>query len=305
LQEDEVKSKRKRLLIIIGLVVFLAAVGYLAYTFFVPSIDMSNPQIQFTGCFADGSGDEQAFTRSVESAPEVELPFDLTGTWAQHEIGTTISSVPIVGEVDTTTTSILRVEMRQTGNRVEMVAQDCGLFSETTAEMSEFIVPQAYVDAMEPGERHAVVVPTASGGFSFRQGRFTRVVGAHLTDLEHEALPTEDDDPRVFDDDGDGNPGATVRTEGIVDGDIYVVQRNWVEMCGDVVSPDRIFGHTRWGSDQSVLGASSFILNQSPDSMPHPDPERHLFTACRIDPAWTCQDILQHKDTLFAQCDTR
>jgi hypothetical protein len=129
-----------------------------------------------------------------------------------------------------------------------------------------------------------------------------------LDDPMNETLPESAEDPRVIDQDGDGEPGMTVRVEGIISGDIYVAQRNWKVFCGDLVSGDettgsedapRIAGNIRWGMDQRVLGASSGLLNRQTDSVPHPDLARNTFEIVPIDPAWGCDDIEAHADALF------
>jgi hypothetical protein len=124
----------------------------------------------------------------------------------------------------------------------------------------------------------------------------------HLDSVVNDPMPENADDPRVFDQDGDGNPGMTVLTQGMIDGEIYIAERDWVEMCGDVVNPNLMQGYIRWGAEQTVLGASTFMLNQKPESMADPDPERHRFITCRVDPSMTCQDIIDNYETLFTEC---
>lgn len=77
----------------------------------------------------------------------------------------------------------------------------------------------------------------------------------HLDDPGNDALPTAADDPRVFDQDGDGKPGVT-----LVLGDntceMYVVQRGEMKWSGSVVSATRIEGGGSSTSEQVVLSST-------------------------------------------------
>ena len=66
------------------------------------------------------------------------------------------------------------------------------------------------------------------------------VVGALLSDPEHEALPTDPEDARVDDTDADGRPGVTV--ENSLGGLQNIVFRNVGKAGGRVVSSNRIVG---------------------------------------------------------------
>ncbi|MBN1946524.1 MAG: hypothetical protein JW797_12695 [Bradymonadales bacterium] len=265
-------------------------------------LHMRNPEpVTLSQCFADTNDAPvapEAVAELVAPYEEIELPFDLSGTWAHKEWSSTFSVVPIVGQIETITTSFLRAELQQIGSHIVMTVEDCGMFSDTSTQLSRFFIPEPYIRAMEPGTRHAVVTPQ-DGGYRLRQYRFLRLLGIDLEDPAHDPLPGNEDDPRIFDDDGDGHPGLTVRVEGVISGDIYVLQRNWNELCGTVVSPDHMEGYLRWAAEQQVLGASNFLLNSNPESMPNPDPEEHRFIHRRIDPSMTCADIVRDQEQIF------
>ena len=233
---------------------------------------------------------------------DVELPFDLTGVWAQQEISSSLSDAPLVGVVETTTTDTLLVRMDQSGNRVEMVVESCGMDSLGSSSAAQVTIPQSYIDAMDPGHRSAVIEPW-EGGYRIRQERFLRVLGAELDDIENEPLPVDADDPRVVDHDGDGNPGVTVLVDGLLSGEIYLLQRSWIELCGDVITPNRLEGFVRWGMDQSVVDASNLLLDANADSIPNPDWNTQRFVSCRLDQDMTCEELFANRETVFAECD--
>ena len=72
------------------------------------------------------------------------------------------------------------------------------------------IIPDAFVAALPPFTRTGTYVE-AGGEHTYALPRFYLVQGANLTDEANEALPTAPDDPRVYDQDGDGKPGMTLR----------------------------------------------------------------------------------------------
>ena len=121
-----------------------------------------------------------------------------------------------------------------------------------------------------------------------------------LEDEANDPVPVDEEDPRIVDVDGDGNPGITVLVEGVISGQVYVVQRHWKELCGDVLSEDRIEGYVNWDTNQRVVGASSFVLNRTPEATPHPDWELNRFVLLRIDSALTCEDLIANEEQTFA-----
>ena len=66
------------------------------------------------------------------------------------------------------------------------------------------------------------------------------VVGANLDDPAHDALPTDANDARVVDADGDGQPGVTVNNS--LGGEQHIVFRNVGTSKGRVLSSNEILG---------------------------------------------------------------
>jgi hypothetical protein len=125
--------------------------------------------------------------------------------------------------------------------------------------------------------------------------------GVHLTDPLGESMPSGPDDPRVYDQDNDGNPGLTVEVSGIVSGQTYIIQRDISSMEGFVLSQDRAEGLVSFTAEFIAVGATSAILMQMNDYQTWTDPvaENSYVIFQRIDPSWTCADIMANKDTLF------
>jgi hypothetical protein len=73
-------------------------------------------------------------------------------------------------------------------------------------------------------------------------------------------LPTTLDDPRVIDEDQDGNPGITINVTGLVGGSIYSVQRQVTSVAAIPVAADRFEGMLNFVSEQNVLASSPASL---------------------------------------------
>ena len=104
----------------------------------------------------------------------------------------------------------------------------------------------------------------------------------------------------MFDEDGDGHPGVTIRMIGLIDGEMRVVQRTVNELEGVMTADaETIIGRVTWSSEQHVLDATSAFLRASPSSRPHPDPARSHFVMRRVPASLGCDDLLSDHARLF------
>jgi len=220
-----------------------------------------------------------------------EVP-DLSGCWVMVQVMPALTSLPLVGAVELTTITGTVVEVEQDGT--ELVLRDTVCF--TDVEMSPPVatsqVPAGFIASLDPAPRRARL-EARGAGWTLVQPYQVDVRGAMLAVPESESLPTDADDPRVWDQDGDGHPGLTVAVQvaGIVTGKTYVVERLGYDLCGEWVDPNTILGTMTWTSEQIVLAASNVLLCMSYSYAPHPDPTRSSFVMRRMDPAWTCETI--------------
>ena len=229
-------------------------------------------------------------------------PFDLTGTWAVMQVTSDIVVYPFVGEKTRTTSLILHVEMRQNGTEVQVFESHCLVDTDSGTTMVSTEIPKAFLGSLGIVERTATLEPTPEG-WRFIEPWPTEVHGARLADPVNDPLPTAADDPRVFDQDGDGNPGITVRVSvlGLISGEVYAVQRLWKLLEGTVVTPDLIRGLITWTNEQVTIGASNPFLNTSGDARIDPVPERSYFVAIRVPSGTTCDDLKESWRALFGR----
>lgn len=213
----------------------------------------------------------------------------LSGSWAQLIVNTSLSDVPVIGRVRSETRTWLRLDIEQQGDSARVTSRVCRIeITGSRAVRTE--IPRAFVAALPVREHQLRIAASAGlpGLFGWEQ---TEVLGARLRDPLRDPLPTRPDDQRVVDQDGDGHPGMTVKVRGMVDGDIYLVQRGWSALATRVVTDDEISGTVAWRTEQSILDATSRLLKGGPPTAPDPSPARNWFRSLRIDPGAGCDEI--------------
>ncbi len=111
-------------------------------------------------------------------------------------------------------------------------------------------------------------------------------VGIRLDDPFNDPLPTDPNDPRIVDDDGDGKPGLTVTIEVTPEfiGELYIARREIFAFEAFLTEPDLLTGVVTDDSEQLVIGASDPVFASSPANWgqyPDLDQEPDHPAACR------------------------
>ncbi len=122
-------------------------------------------------------------------------------------------------------------------------------------------------------------------------------IGIDLDDPANESLPTDRNDPRITDDDGDGKPGVTATIGS--DGELYIARREIFAYDVTQVSPDRLEGFITDDSEQLVVGASHEIFDSPTEWRQHPDPALNPVIWVRVDDTWDCERLAAERDDLF------
>ena len=234
-----------------------------------------------------------------ESAPAQLGPADLAGTWVQKVVTTAVSDVPIIGEVTSRTVALQRVQLTHQDDQLAMQIEACDVRVNSSVDAIKTHIPDRFVHALSGVSRPARLEHEA-GGSRFVVPRHVFILGMHLREPSSEYLPTEANDPRVFDQDRDGYPGVTVRVSGLIDGKLFLVHRGWDRREGRIVDRDRIRGRVEWRKEQIVLDSTSIFLGQPPDTHPHPDAAQSFFRMHRVDDTWTCEKLVAKQQTVFA-----
>jgi len=203
-----------------------------------------------------------------------------------------LATLPLAGETLRTTAVMQLVEIIQTGSLLSLRDTYCSTVVDDGTALARTVIPEVFVRALRPGTRFASLSPASTGG-RFVQDEYIEVRGARLANPEEDRLPTNPNDPRVVDQDGDGFPGMTIRVTvlGFVDGAAYVVQRVRYRLLGTVVDADTVRGTIDWSTEQVVLAASTPLLRVDAPSRPHPDSSRSAFLMTRVDPSADCDAL--------------
>lgn len=228
----------------------------------------------------------------------VVQPVDISGVWAQLVVSSQLSDVPFAGRVRQQTISIQRVIIKQNGEAVTLEAQTCALEFDSGTSLVQLKFPEKFVNALGVDIKPARFDPST---LSFVQPRTTYLRGVRLQDPVKDPLPTDPKDPRIFDQDGDGNPGMTIKASviGLLNADIYIIQRDWNVLRGRLVSNTTLDGLVEWGSEQVILGATNPIfLNPNP-TFPDPNPNNSFFRSTRVSTETSCEQISAQRDRLF------
>lgn len=244
------------------------------------------------GLAGDAGGDGANGDGNASSIP------DLNGSWAQRWTVASVDSLPVIGDVSASTTSIHRLSIEQHGLELLVRVQTCRIEINSGTDIIQEIIPDAFVASLGTAVRTSWLEKDGER-YRFIQPRTYEIRGVRLIDAANEALPKSAEDPRVYDQDQDGRPGVTVRVTGLVDGEVWVVQRDSHEVEGLVAGPDQVEGTIRWSKEQAVLGADNPLLTSPLPSVPDPDPSRSRMEMVRLQDDLDCVEILADEASLF------
>jgi len=175
----------------------------------------------------------------------------------------------------------------------ELRVRTCALALSAPTEIVRTVFPDAFVRSLPEQIRSVRFVRLASG-VGFCAPRQLEIRGAALGDAESDPLPRSPDDARLVDQDGDGRPGVTVRVSGLVNGEVYVVQKDWYQLEGDfeaAAGRPTLQGTVAWQTEQVVLGADNPILDRQQLTSPDPDSANNRFSLLPVDATATCADL--------------
>lgn len=257
---------------------------------------------------ASGAGGASSYDAGVETgggggsgggdASEAEPP-SVEGTWAQLLFYASINDIPAVGQTNGSVVTVQRTTIDRDGTSLTMEVEPCAIEIDNGTPLVSTIIPDAFVESLGITTR-AGALSFGAGRWRFVQDQSLQLRGVKLDDPANDSLPVEAEDPRIWDQDGDGKPGVTVRITGIADGEVYVIQRDTHGLDGEA-SDDRMDGLADWLTEQVVLGADNPILTTQTSSVRDPDASASYFRSTRIGEEVGCEAILAQRDELFAR----
>jgi hypothetical protein len=218
---------------------------------------------------------------------------ELVGRWAHYDV--------VAYEDDAIKTLIISYGFNDlTILDGELVDQGSFCFSEQrTDQPIQTSLSDAATQAIRPPPTPVEV--TSDDTLTISRPATPTPVGIHLEDPADEPLPTDPDDPRIVDDDGDGNPGITVTVQVSADlvGELYIARREIFAYVATLTAPDRLEGTVNDDSEQLVIGASDPIFLVESDWRQHPDPTKSPIIMIRVDDTWDCERLAAERDALF------
>ncbi|MEZ5247619.1 MAG: hypothetical protein R2707_21210 [Acidimicrobiales bacterium] len=236
-------------------------------------------------------------TTSVAPEPADILPAgaeDLVGRWAHFDA---VAYEDDVFKSLIISTGFSDLELRDgvLWNRQRFchaeMANDQGIDTSISDEATSAIIP---IDT-------PVEVSSVDGRLRVVRPATPTPIGIDLADPANDALPTDPDDPRIVDSDGDGFPGVTahIRITDDIEGDLYIARREIFEYDVTQESPDRLVGTITDSSEQLVLGASNEIFITPAQWEQVPDPSLNPVIWQRVDADWDCARLAAERDEIF------
>jgi hypothetical protein len=231
----------------------------------------------------------------------------LAGVFGHKVFAATLVQVPIPGIEDELGGGFQWLLLRREYDAREAVYRQtselcAGLNVEVHGTVAD--VPSSTYRAVPPSTDELVTVDHATGALS--EVGLVQLWGLRgLEDPAHDPLPVSLEEAKsaafadkVWDMDGDDEPGYTTFVEGIVNGEAWGVLRRRSSYRGAVLGADRVFGLVETGYDSTIFGASDPSVEAVLDSAApaFPDPGASWFEELRLPDDATCDDVVDLED---------
>ncbi len=212
------------------------------------------------------------------------------GAYRLEMIMASVSRLPFFGTSKSASRSISLVEIRAEGDELMQSHKVCDFRVLDDSAMIKMIFPDKFVAALAQ-HTYPIQVEKDAQGWRYRADLGIERIGYRPGPADAK-LPTAADDPSVYDWDGDGHPGATLKLSVplLPDGELYVVQRGHSVLNGRVTQPGKIEGGIEVRSfEHRVLGARPGFLNKSPEIQA--DPKESRFSITQVVVGSTCETL--------------
>jgi hypothetical protein len=218
----------------------------------------ANPDAQQVSEVAASAQEAATASPYCTDKPALASVTDLSGTWVARVQGSQIVNAAVVGELHTESIFFVLMTISQTGTAVVIDGRYCDRVEndQSKAFVPVVLIPDAWAHTEKPVHRTGSFAPGADGYSILSLPPATEIAGAVLIDPSSD-LPTKADDPRVIDEDNDGNPGITIQLSGTsISGQLYSVQRQITSVEAVAVAADRLMGTLVFNSTQTVLAST-------------------------------------------------
>ncbi len=225
------------------------------------------------GMDTDNHDDPDADTLQLGDGPGAGT---MTGTWMLiHEASTCVLSQEQV------TTAFYLVDIEQDGDGpvLRETRRLCDMSLSAILGLTP-VIPHKVLESIEFTELDLGLISSHDTRGSYASSTEVALWGVQLDDPLRDPLPSQPDDPAVFDADGDDQPGVTLLMEG-TDCERYVIQRQIVRYTGNLTKPNQIDGSSTTLTDTQVFSATNVLCSVNPPLIAN---DRHnLFRMVRVD----------------------
>lgn len=228
------------------------------------------------------------FAGAVGFAPSSAASETSNARYALFQETVSVTKIPVLKDVVQKTRSVAVLDLDRQEKRLFGSGPLCSLATESESSVLRTHFPPAFVRSLPPIQVDGAL-SVRDGKTFFRQDEQVLVLGAKLKNPSRDPLPESPKDARVYDQDGDGHPGMTVRITGFVKGDVYVAQRNRTRLDG-VENKEGFTGEVRLQTERRILDASSSMLKKG--GVPVEDPSRSRFVLRKVPSGWGCEQAL-------------
>jgi hypothetical protein len=233
----------------------------------VSSVRLATVALAVFGCGGGGSEPDAAPADAPGGQEVASGPFcsnhqavpsltDLTGTWVARMVGAQIVFSP-VGSIHIESVAYQLLTLRQDGQDIAVDGRNCDRTEiDPPGALVPVIVPPAWAHTEKPVHRRGSFAPGIDGVPVLTLPPYVENAGAVLAPGDT-TLPTQASDPRVIDEDGDGNPGITVVLNGqSISGSLFSVQQQTTAVSAIPVASNRLEGALSYTSAQNVLDSN-------------------------------------------------
>ena len=228
-----------------------------------------------------------AVAQTVRAQEKQILP---AGTYRLEMILGTITRLPFFGSSKSASKSVSLVEIRHEETGLFQTHQVCDFRVLEDSRMVKIVFPEKFVAALG-NHSYPITIERNGRDWHYRADLGIERIGYH-EEASNGQLPNTMNDPAVFDWDGDGHPGATLKltVPFLPEGELYIVQRGHSILNGRITEPGKVEGSVDVRVfEQRVLGAKPAFLNRSPQIEPNAKESRFSLTA--LPQGSTCESL--------------
>ena len=251
------------------------------------------------------AADDDVFDNDALTDDYSERDFpDMTGTWANLTIFKGSAKVPLLGStLPAWAVMVSKVDIySQENGTLKAHTEMCRLKAGTATDLVYPYLPDSYAESLGNVDKTFYLSYGGNGEVRFRQDKLWEVRSCTLDDPENDPLPSDINDPRVFDADNSGMNGLYMGMVGKASGRAEIVQKVSTILDGEFNENGEVYGITTWFEAQSVLWTDTFLLeNGAPTSPTGADPNESVFIFKRIDSSWDCSDVKVKSAELFPE----